>query len=370
MKKAKIIFEDGVVFNARIFAEGNDTLSEIVFNTAMTGYQEILTDPSYTGQSVVMTYPMIGNYGINEEDVESRRCFLDAMIVREYVDTISNWRANKTLKQYLEENNVIGLTDVDTRALTRYLRDQGAKRALITSSNKSVEELLQETDLGSGMAGTDLARFVSCEKAYPWHKPSETKYRVAVIDCGVKYSILDMLKAGGCECDIYSIRTHAETILSQNYDGLFISNGPGDPEPVKSVINLVQELNGKLPIYGICLGHQIIGLANGLKTYKLKFGHHGANHPIKNLDTTKVEVTSQNHNFAISSDGIEDTNLRVTHLNLNDQTVAGLESKDGTLASVQFHPEAGPGPHDSRYFFLRFYQQMDRFTKRNQKVTA
>jgi len=359
MKPARLIFHDAKEFSGKLFALGNDSVAEVVFNTAMTGYQEILTDPSYTGQFVVMTYPMIGNYGVNDEDIESRKLFLDGLIVREYVDRPSNWRSTQTLKTYLEANNVIGMTDVDTRALTKYIRDSGAKKALITTSDLPIDYLLRSNNLNQNMVGQNLARHVTCDTSYEWKPPSETRYRVAVIDCGVKHNILELLREGGCQCDVYSLRTPPEKILAGQYDGFFISNGPGDPEPTKSAISLIQNLLGVKPTYGICLGHQIICLALGVKTYKLKFGHHGANHPVKNFDTGRVEITSQNHGFAVDADDLDRNGLEVTHVNLNDNTISGVRKKALKVASVQYHPEASPGPHDSRYFFRDFFDLMD-----------
>ncbi|RAP34274.1 carbamoyl phosphate synthase small subunit [Candidatus Marinamargulisbacteria bacterium SCGC AG-439-L15] len=359
MKKARLIFNDGKVFHGKLFSEGKDTISEVVFNTAMTGYQEILTDPSYSGQFVVMTYPHIGSYGINDEDIESRKLFLDGLIVRDYVDTYSNWRATKSLKTYLQENEIIGLTDVDTRALTKYIRESGAKKALLTTSEEPVDVLSKTNGLDETMTGADLVQFVTCDKPYTWQAPEKEIYRIAVIDCGVKYNILEMLRKGGCLCDIYSVDTPIETLLEKNYDGFFISNGPGDPEPTKNAIGLVKQLLGKKPLYGICLGHQIISLALGAKTFKLKFGHHGANHPVKNLATGKVEITSQNHGFAVDPDSLEGSTLKVTHVNLNDHTVAGVADESKLVASVQYHPEAAPGPHDSEYFFQDFFTLLD-----------
>ena len=359
MSNARIIFGDGTEFQGRFFSTPSEKSAEVVFNTAMSGYQEILTDPSYKGQFVLMTYPMIGNYGVNDDDQESHALHLEGLIVREYVDEISNWRANKTLKTYLEENNKIGLTGVDTRALTLYLREFGARTALVTASDAPASELIKNHDLSKNLEGVCLATDVSCTDMYQWKAPETEKYTVAVIDCGCKHNILELLREGGCACDVYPATATSEQLLSKSYDGYFISNGPGDPEPATETISLVQDLIGKKPLYGICLGHQIISLALGAKTYKLKFGHHGANHPVQNIATGQVEISSQNHGFAVDPTTLEDNDLELTHVNLNDQTVSGIKHKLTPTASVQYHPEASPGPHDSRYFFKDFFALMD-----------
>lgn len=360
MTQAKIVFEDGKIFRGTVFAEGAEAEGEIVFNTAMSGYQEILTDPSYCGQIVVMTYPLIGSYGVNPEDVESRKVFLSAFVCKEYIHNYSGWRGNQSLKDYLEERNVLGVEGIDTRALTRYLRDHGAKRALVTTSTESDEALIARVAQIEDMSGKNLASEVTCTEPYQWKSPDKPLFNVAVIDCGVKHNILEMLRSKGCSVTVFPVSVDPKELLSDQFDGVFISNGPGDPEPVEQAIALVREVVGKKPLFGICLGHQILSLALGAKTYKLKFGHHGANHPVKNLETGRVEVTSQNHGFAVDPESINPDEIEITHLNLNDQTVAGIRHKASGAFSVQYHPEAAPGPHDSQYFFDDFVTLMDR----------
>lgn len=354
MKAARLIFEDGTVFRGRVFAEGPDRFGEAVFNTAMTGYQEVLTDPSYKGQLVLMTYPLIGSYGTTPEDSESRGLFLEALLVKEYMPFVSNFRSTASLKDYLEKAGVIGVEDLDTRAITRYLRDHGAQRCLITTSQASLSGLIESIKDSPSMAGQNLADVVSCKEAYTFPADGTVRYRVAVIDTGIKTNILRLLASHGCECQVHPSTVSAETLLSGGYDGLFIANGPGDPEPLTHIVATIQAVLGKLPIFGICLGNQLLGLALGAKTYKLKFGHHGANHPVKNLLTGKVEITSQNHGFCIDPHSFSTDDIEITHMNLNDNTVEGFRHKHYPAFSVQYHPEAAPGPHDSRYLFTQF----------------
>lgn len=357
-KKARIVFKDGECFEGTTFALGGDRVSEVVFNTAMTGYQEVLTDPSYLGQAVVLTYPEIGNYGINDEDVESKKIFLDTLIVKSYNDIPSNYRSTKTLKKYLEEHNVVGIENVDTRALTLYLRERGACNAIITTSDLPLEKLVQMTNSASSVEGNDYTKHASSEFTYSRRKPNDESYNVAVIDCGAKYNILRLMEEYNCYCTVFPSVTHIDKILNGGFDGVFVSNGPGDPQPVINVIEIVKGLLGKLPIFGICMGHQILGQVMGLKVNKLLFGHHGVNHPIKNLQTGAIEITSQNHNFVIETEGCNTDDIEITHINLNDQSIAGIRHKKYPAFSVQYHPESSPGPHDSRYLFQNFTDLM------------
>jgi carbamoyl-phosphate synthase small subunit len=357
---ARLIFEDGVEFRGRFFSDVSDSFGEVVFNTAMGGYQEVLTDPSYAGQMVVMTYPLIGNYGINAQDVESRGLFLKALLVKEYIDFPSNFRSTQSLKKYLNDHGIIGVEGLDTRAITRYVRDNGAKRALITGSSEPLDQLVARIQASPSMVGQNLAAQVTCETPYVWAMESNPLFKVAVIDCGVKYNILRHLAKRGCECHVFPNHVSAETILSGGFDGLFLSNGPGDPEVVTDTIAMIKEVLGKLPIFGICLGHQLLALALGAKTEKLKFGHHGVNHPVKNLLKGDVEITSQNHGFCVKQDSLS-PEVEVTHLNLNDGTVEGIKHRILPAFSVQYHPESAPGPSDSNYLFDDFIQMMAQF---------
>lgn len=360
---ARLIFENGTIFSGKVFANGQDNLGEVIFNTAMSGYQEILTDPSYYQQIVMMTYPLIGNYGINDDDIESRKLFLSGFIVREYLDFASNWRSQKTLKTYLEESGILGVDEMDTRAITRYIRTQGAQKALLTTSDESESVLIEKVKAYPGLSGRDLVKDVSCDSAYDWHTPtSPAKYRVAVIDCGTKYNILRILSSLGCQCHVFPSSVTADELFKAKVDGIFISNGPGDPAEVTSVVRTVQQLLGKLPLFGICLGHQILGLALGGTTYKLQFGHHGANHPVKNLITGHVEITSQNHGFCVDYQSLNSDDIAISHINLNDQTIEGIRHKKYPAFSVQYHPEASPGPHDSQYLFHDFIHLMKKGT--------
>ncbi len=357
--KARLIFEDGTVFHGRAFASPTDRFGEVVFNTAMSGYQEVLTDPSYCGQLVLMTYPLIGNYGINDEDIESRGLFLEALLVKEYIDFPSNWRSKRSLKQYLETHNVMGVEGIDTRAVTRFLRKNGAQRSMVTVSSDPVETLVERLKISPTMQGLNLADRVSTDGSYHWPMNGVSPlYKVAVIDTGVKFNILRSLASFGCDCTVFPSSVDANEILAQGFDGVFLSNGPGDPEPVKSVISIVQSVLGKIPIFGICLGHQLLWLALGGKTYKLKFGHHAANHPVKNLRTGKVEITSQNHGFSVDPESLPESLIEITHINLNDLTVEGFRHRQFPAFSVQYHPEAAPGPRESHYLFREFVDMM------------
>ncbi len=358
-----LIFKDGKIFRGKTFTSGEDRIAEVVFNTAMCGYQEVLTDPSYYGQMVVMTYPLIGNYGINSEDVESKKIYLDAIIVKEYTTHPSNWRSTKTLKQYLEENNILGVEGFDTRAITRYLREKGAMKAFLTTSKESLKVLLDKLKQSDDIVGKNLVDDVTCPAPFSWQEKQFGDYKVAVIDCGIKYNMLRIFENKKCDFTVFPANVKPETILAGGFDGVFLSNGPGDPEPVTGVIDTVKQLLGKIPIFGICLGHQILGLALGAKIVKLRFGHHGVNHPIMNLATQRVEITSQNHNYAIDPHSINKNEIEITHINLNDQTIAGIRHKKYPAFSVQYHPEASPGPHDSRYLFEYFIKMMEQEKK-------
>ncbi len=355
--KATLIFEDGTSFPCRIFSSSGDRFGEVVFNTAMTGYQEVLTDPSYCGQMVVMTYPLIGNYGIQESDWESRDVFLNAFLVKEYCDFPSHYKSQKTLKAFLEEHNILGVEGLDTRAITRHIRNNGAQRALITTRTDDLNVLLSEIRKSPKMEGQNLANKVSTDQPYIWQVIPNPTFRVAVIDCGVKFNILRILTSLGCECHVFPNTITSTQIKAGNFQGLFISNGPGDPETVTQVITLIKDLLGALPIFGICLGHQLLGLALGGKTYKLPFGHHGANHPVKNLLTEKIEITSQNHGFCLDINSLP-KEVEVTHINLNDNTLEGIRHRSLNAFSVQYHPEAAPGPNDPIYLFNEFIALM------------
>lgn len=351
----KIILEDGSVYYGYGFGSREDRVLEIVFNTSMAGYQEIVSDPSYTYQMVVMTYPLIGNYGITDDDFETKVPTIGGLAVRDYNDMPSNFRYTKTLDELLAENNIPGIYGIDTRKLARSIRDYGSRKAIITSAetdDKAAMKILSETGIPH-----DAVSKVSCKKKW-YSRTSNHKYNVVAIDCGIKLNIVRSLNQRGCNVTIVPYNTTAEEIRFMKPDGLFLSNGPGDPEDVTEVIETVKSLKGSLPIFGICLGHQIISLAYGAKTYKLKFGHRGGNHPVKNLETGKIEITSQNHSYAVDEKSLENTPLTVTHLNLLDKTVEGVEYKKDNIFSVQYHPESAPGPQDSGYLFGKFINNM------------
>ena len=357
-KKAKLILENGTVFNGIAMGHIGETIGEICFNTGMTGYQEILTDPSYCGQIINMTYPHIGNYGINLEDVESEKIHASGFIVKECTDIPSNYRSTQPLNQYLEENLITGIQEIDTRMITRIIRDQGAMNAIISSDNLDEKELIKKLKLFPSMEGLDLAKKVSTKSRYTWNKNIIKKYKIAVLDFGIKYNILRLLDSLDCECEIFPANTKQSEILKYNPDGIFLSNGPGDPQAVDYAIQTVKSLIGKKPIFGICLGHQILSLALGAKTFKLKFGHRGTNHPVKNISNNAIEITSQNHGFAVIPESLP-KNIEITHKSLNDNTVEGIRCKSLNLFSIQYHPESSPGPHDSRYLFKSFIKMMD-----------
>ncbi len=361
---ARLIFPDGKIFYGRVFAQGENCTAEVVFNTAMVGYQEVLTDPSYRGQMVVMTYPMMGNYGINEEDVESKEIHVKALLVKEYIDFPSNWRSTQTLKQYLEAHQVIGVEGFDTRAITKYLRQFGVAKAILTTSDAPAEQLITHLKATNLVKDLDLVAEVTCSNTYQ-HIGTQKSLRVAVIDGGAKQNILRILQQHDCSYTVFPFNAKVDEILSQNFDGVLLSNGPGDPRDLQDLVKTVRQLVGKLPIFGICLGHQILGLALGAKIEKLKFGHHGINHPIKNLQTQAVEITSQNHNYVIAPNSFDENKVTVTHINLLDNTIAGIRHTEYPAFSVQYHPEAAPGPLDSRYLFEDFVGMMEEFKGKN-----
>ncbi|MDD5655205.1 MAG: glutamine-hydrolyzing carbamoyl-phosphate synthase small subunit [Candidatus Omnitrophica bacterium] len=356
--KAILALENGAVFKGESFGACGERFGEVVFNTSMAGYQEILTDPSYKGQIVAMTYPLIGNYGVNKEDVQSRRPFLEGFVVKEYCKLASNWRSEKSLSDYLKENGIMGIEGIDTRALTLNIRLAGALKAVLSTEDADEQSLVQKARNSPGLPGIDLVKDVTIAKKYAWSKAPARKYKVAVLDCGCKYNILQELIARECEVVVLPAQASAQEILKIKPDGLLLSNGPGDPAAVTYVVDTVRKLIGKLPIFGICLGHQMLGLALGGRTYKLKFGHHGANHPVKDLKTGRVLITAQNHGFCVDIDSLKDKNIEITHINLNDKTMEGMRHKKLPVFSVQFHPEASPGPHDAQYLFGEFIKLM------------
>jgi carbamoyl-phosphate synthase small subunit len=406
MKKATLALADGTVFEGSSYGAEGEAVGEVVFNTCMSGYQEILTDPSYKGQIVTMTYPLIGNYGVNPEDVESHRPFVEGFVIKEGSVLPSNWRARKSLEEYLREYGIVGIQGIDTRALTRHIRDHGAQEGVISTVDDDPKSLVAKAKASPGLIGRDLVKEVCCKESFPWgqgtwqwprgySQPSAESrelraagdkdqlslfesrlsvlgarcHQVVAYDCGIKWNILRQLVSSGCDVIVVPASTTAEQVLELAPDGIFLSNGPGDPEGVPYLIEAVRNLIGKRPIFGICLGHQIIGLALGGRTYKLKFGHHGGNQPVKDLITGKVEITAQNHGFALDMSSFRDASreamqgdaedIALTHVNLNDNTCEGMMHRRLPLFSVQYHPEASPGPHDSNYLFARFVELME-----------
>ena len=359
---AILALADGTFFEGEQFGAMGETIGEVVFNTSMTGYQEVLTDPSYKGQIVTMTYPLIGNYGCNEADIESIGPQVEGFVVREYSAYYSNWRSKWSLDSYLADHDIIGIQGIDTRALTRRLRVHGVMNGCLSTEDLNPERLVTKAKAWHGLVGWDLVQRVTCPSSYAWQHPAENnadpKYRVVALDFGIKYNILRQLTEHGCEVQVVPARTSAEDILAAEPDGIFLSNGPGDPMPVDYAIQTIQTLIGKKPIFGICLGHQLLGLALGGKTFKLKFGHRGANQPVKYLETDRVEITSQNHGFCVDIDSLPNS-VDVTHINLNDDTLEGIQHREYPIFSVQYHPEASPGPHDANYLFSRFTEMMD-----------
>jgi carbamoyl-phosphate synthase small subunit len=417
MKPAVLALADGTVFEGWAYGAEGETVGEVVFNTSMSGYQEILTDPSYKGQIVTMTYPLIGNYGVNPEDVESRRPFVEGFIIKEGSVRASNWRAKQSLEEYLRERGIVGIQGIDTRALTRHIRDHGAQEGVISAVDLDPASLTAKAKASPGLIGRDLVKEVCCDAPFAWTEmlwewprgygdasaecrtqpfgpgtrgamtnqlnlfppqssvpgirhsaPGTRHYRVVAYDCGIKWNILRQLVQNRCDVTVVPASTPAADVLKLDPDGVFLSNGPGDPEGVPYLVAAVRDLIGKRPIFGICLGHQIIGLALGGRTYKLKFGHHGGNQPVKDLTTGKVEITAQNHGFAVDMQSFRDASKEamrgepedvvLTHVNLNDNTCEGLMHRRLPLFSVQYHPEASPGPHDAGYLFARFVELM------------
>ncbi len=357
MRKCYLILEDGTEFTGQSFGYESDMLGELVFNTSMSGYQEVLTDPSYSGQIVTMTYPMIGNYGINREDTESEKVQVSGFVVREYSKNYSNFRATGPLDEYLREAKIAAIEGIDTRKITRYIRDRGAMRAGIFLEKKGAVEKVRSHPR---MTGLDLASSVSCKEHFSYGEKDKSRPLIAVFDFGIKTNILRLLEKEGFSLNVYPGKTPLKDALKDGVKGVFLSNGPGDPAAVEYGKSLVEDIaKEEIPAFGICLGHQIMALGLGGSTYKLKFGHRGANQPVKNMDTGKIEITSQNHGFAVDMESLKKkSQVEITHVNLNDNTVEGLRHKRLPIMSVQYHPEASPGPHDSRYLFNDFYKMV------------
>ena len=384
---ARLALEDGTVFEGEAFGATATITGEVCFNTGMTGYQEVLTDPSYHGQIVTMTAPQIGNTGVNGDDDQSVRPWVSGFVTRDLTEVPSSWRATGTLSDYLDHHQIPGISDIDTRRLTRHIRDLGAMRGALTTEETSADELVDLARSSPSMVGLDLAKEVTTKSEYKWevadlvaraeagyaagreHSPATralledregSRRKIAAFDFGIKQNILDLLVASGFDVTVVPATTDAERILDGGFEGVFLSNGPGDPEPVTYGIATVSSLIGRVPVFGICLGHQILGLALGAETFKLPFGHRGSNHPVKHLGHDRIEITCQNHGFAVDPDSLSGTTATLSHVNLNDETVEGIEVP-GVCYSVQYHPESGPGPHDSRYLFSAFHDLIDRF---------
>ncbi len=377
--KALLALEDGTVFTGRSFTGHGEVKGEVVFNTSMSGYQEILTDPSYCGQMVTMTYPLIGSYGVNDQDIESDRIQVKALLVKEYQEYPSNWRSQRDLADYLKASNIPGIEGIDTRALTRHIRLKGAMKAALSTQDRDPDSLVEKAKKSPDMVGRDLVREVTSQEPLLWQQGRPVKldggldqfqwpddkenWHVVAIDYGVKYNILRSLEKKGCTILVVPASVDSETIDKLDPHGLFLSNGPGDPAAVTYAVNTIADQIGNRPIFGICLGHQLTGLALGGKTFKLKFGHRGGNQPVKDLTTGKVEITAQNHGFCVDMESLNDPDIELSHINLNDNTLEGLIHKRIPLFSVQYHPEASPGPHDATYLFDRFIEMMRKYHK-------
>jgi carbamoyl-phosphate synthase small subunit len=388
---AILALEDGRIFRGRAWGAPGERTGELVFNTSMMGYQEILTDPSYAGQIVTMTYPLIGNYGANLEDVESRRPFVEGFVVREYSEVSSNWRAGMTLDEYLKRHGIAGISEIDTRALVRHIREKGAMRACLSSVDLDESSLVEKARKAPQMLGLSLVDEVTCGDPYEWSSiqdvqttldpitalrsqidcallPGEEEFRVVAYDFGIKYYILRYLAAAGCNVTVVPAQTCADDVLSLAPDGIFLSNGPGDPSASPGIVAEINKLITAAPVFGICLGHQLLGIAFGGKTYKLKFGHRGGNQPVKNLRSERIEITSHNHGFAVDPDSLNPNEIELTHFNLNDGCLEGMRHKSLPVFSVQYHPEAGPGPHDATYLFHEFIAQMREHRARLRRI--
>ncbi len=376
--QAILALEDGRIFRGEGYGHPGECLGEVVFNTSLTGYQEIATDPSYAGQIVVLTNPQIGNYGTNQADNESAKPYIEGLIVREFSAIGSNWRSEQVTDEYMERYSVPVLAEIDTRALVRHLRTHGVMRGVVSTETSDAEILIQKARKIRKMDGTDLAKVVSTKASYTFDQ-TDPRYQgddpllpsavdkpslhVVAYDFGIKQNILRMLAREGCRVTVVPAQTTADEVMSLKPNGVFLSNGPGDPEPVDYAVQAIRDMMGRVPVFGICLGHQLCGLALGGKTYKLKFGHHGGNHPVRNNATGKVEITAHNHNFAVDPDSINANEVELTHVDLNDNTLEGLRHKTLPLFSVQYHPEAAPGPHDSHYLFRDFRKMMEEWKR-------
>ncbi|NOZ74234.1 MAG: glutamine-hydrolyzing carbamoyl-phosphate synthase small subunit [FCB group bacterium] len=354
------MLEDGRIFSGWSLGNPDDALGELCFNTGLTGYQEILTDPSYAGQIITFTAPHIGNYGTNDDDREAERIQAAGLVIHSLSPLASNWRSRSSLEEYLKRQQVTGITGVDTRALTRHLRQNGARNGFITTREATAAGLIKKVRDWPAMTGRDLTAQVTCATPWEWPASGTESYRVVVLDFGIKWSTLKILSSRGCRLTLVPATTSAEDVLARSPDGVLLSNGPGDPAACDQAIRTAKKLLGRVPILGICLGHQILNLASGAKTFKLKFGHRGSNHPVQNLRSGRIEITSQNHGFAVDAEHLPPS-LEITHRNLNDNTVEGTRWKDAPAFSVQYHPEGGPGPSDSRYIFDAFLTLMDRY---------